>query len=196
VQRGLHSSAVAILQELLNETYNEEHVHLYASPLEPVLIGVITAIIHHSDAENFKPLLDVVLEQSISMSSDARYAALSSRLLFVVCSVRMGTRIDDWRPILSAFAQVMGPVNELTELESAAAWDVLSATSVVFQYCALDAAIPHEKLLEGLTKGPWENFFLPFCNMFAELGVARFKTLLLPYFKRCVTCVLPPSHVC
>jgi U3 small nucleolar RNA-associated protein 20 len=196
VQRGLHSSAVAILQELLNETYNEEHVHLYASPLEPVLIGVITAIIHHSDAENFKPLLDVVLEQSISMSSDARYAALSSRLLFVVCSVRMGTRIDDWRPILSAFAQVMGPMNELTELESAAAWDVLSATSVVFQYCALDAAIPHEKLLEGLTKGPWENFFLPFCNMFAELGVARFKTLLLPYFKRCVTCVLPPLHVC
>jgi U3 small nucleolar RNA-associated protein 20 len=35
-----------------------------------------------------------------------------------------------------------------------------------------------------LTKASWDAYFLPFCNMFAELGAERFRTLLLPYFKR------------
>lgn len=184
VQRGFHSSATSILQELLAETYNEEHVALRIPPLEPVLVGVVTASIHHTDAENFEPLLDVILAQINSRASDPRHVALSSRLLFVTCSVRRGDRVGDWRPVLSSVARLLDSAKDCTNLDTSDAWDILAAIAVVFQYCALDAAIPHEKLLEGLARGQWEKFFLPFCNLFADLGAERFRTLMLPYFKR------------
>ena len=182
IQRGTHSSATAILQALLAEAYHEDYVSLHSPPLEPVLVGVVTAIIHHTDSENFKPLLDVILTQI--QSAGTHHAALSSRLLFLVCGVRKGTRIVDWKRVLESLDRVLSSAKGITNLDSAEAWDLLSAVTVVFQYCALDAAIPHEKLLEGITKGIWDEYFLPFCNMFAELGAERFKTLLLPYFKR------------
>jgi U3 small nucleolar RNA-associated protein 20 len=184
VQRGFHSSAIAILQELLAETYNEEHVQLRIPPLEPVLVGVVTAAIHHTDAENFAPLLEVILAQIDKTSSDTRYLGLSSRLLLVACGVRQGDRIDNWQPILALVSHLFDSTKASTALDPVDAWELLSVTSVVFQYCALDAAIPHEKLLEGLSRGTWEPYFLPFCNLFADLGVERFRTLLLPYFKR------------
>jgi U3 small nucleolar RNA-associated protein 20 len=183
VQRGFHSSAQAILQELLMETYSKEYVRLRTPPLEPILLGVLTASIHHTDAENFEPLLNVVLIQIESTASDPEYTALSSRLLFVACGVRQGTRISDWKSVLRC-ADLLIKSLEGTEYDASTTWDMLSAVSVVFQYCSLDAAIPYEKLLEGLTQGLWERAFLPFCNLFASLGAGRFKTLLLPYFKR------------
>jgi U3 small nucleolar RNA-associated protein 20 len=185
IQRGFHSSAVAILQELLVETFSEEHVQLRSPPLEPVLIGLLTAAIHHTDADNFTPLLEVVLAAIDKVSSDMRYVGLSSRLLFVACSVRQGERIDDWSPILGLISRLVDSTKTSTELDSVDAWELLSVVSVGFQYATMDAAIPYEKVLEELTRGPWEAFFLPFCNLFADLdGAVRFKSLLLPYFKR------------
>jgi U3 small nucleolar RNA-associated protein 20 len=184
VGRGFHSSAAAILQELLLETFNEEHVQLRSPPLEPILIGVITAAIHHTDAQNFEPLLEVVLASIDVVSSDMRYAGLSSRLSFVVCSTRQGERIHDWQPILALISRLVDSTKTSYELDSLDAWELLSVVSVAFQYCTMDAAIPHEKVLEGLTRGSWEAYFLSFCTLFADLGADRFKTLLLPYFKR------------
>jgi len=182
VQRGFHSSAPAILQELLAETYREEHARLRSPPLEPILAGILTAIIHHTDAENFEPLLGEVLAQIESVASKPEYSGLSARLLFVVCGVRQGTRISDWRPVLQCTDILVKSV-QATDLNTDIAWDMLSAVSVVFQYCTLDASIPYEKLLELLSQGLWEKIFLPFCNLFASLGADRFKALLLPYFK-------------
>jgi U3 small nucleolar RNA-associated protein 20 len=183
VQRGFHSSASAILQELLAETYREEHATTRTPPLEPILVGVLTAIIHHTDAENFDPLLNVILAQIESTTSKPEYTGLSSRLLSVACGVRQGTRISDWKPVLRCVDHLTTSIKE-SELDTNTSWDILSAVSVVFQYCSLDAAIPFEKLLESLTQGQMERYFLSFCNLFASLGAERFKTLLLPYFKR------------
>jgi len=179
VQRGFHSSATAILRELLAAVYAEEHSRSGTPPLEPILIGVLTAIIHHTDAENFSPLLAIILAQIESSSPDT--STLSARLLFVACGVRQGDRVADWAPVLRCLDSLVRSVKELPGTE---AWDVLSAVSVVFQYCSLDAAIPHEKLLEVLVQSPWETYFLALSILFAKLGAQRFKTLLLPYFKR------------
>ncbi|CAO2654384.1 Nn.00g111170.m01.CDS01 [Neocucurbitaria sp. VM-36] len=184
VNRGFHSSATVILQELLAETYNVAYVDLRVPPLEPVLIGVVTAGIHHSDAENFKPLLDVILAQIRSHSSDIRYLGLSCRILLVACGVRNGARVADWTPVLGIVSSLLVAVKQLVDFDAIDAWELLSVVAVVFQYCALDAAIPHEKLLEELSRGQWESFFLSFCNLFADLGAERFGTLLLPYFKK------------
>jgi U3 small nucleolar RNA-associated protein 20 len=167
----------------LAETYRKEHAQLRTPPLEPILAGVLTAIIHHTDADNFRPLLDVLVAQIESVASDQNYTGLSSRLLFVACGVRQGSRIHDWRLVLRCTDMLIKSLDR-GGLDAKATWDALSVLSVVFQYCALDAAVPYERLFEGLTQGAQANYFLPFCNLFASLGADRFRTLLLPYFKR------------
>jgi U3 small nucleolar RNA-associated protein 20 len=186
VQRGLHSSAVAIMEDLLWVTYHEDYVQCRIPPLEPVLIGTVTALIHHSDAEHFRPLLACVLEQVEKVASDVRYVGLSSRLLFNICGVRMGNRIENWKPVLEVTSLLLDAVANSTVQKLPPMQDCLSAIAVVFQSCPLDSAIPYVSVFERLANGPWEDYFLPFCNLFAELGADRFYTLLLPYFKRCV----------
>jgi U3 small nucleolar RNA-associated protein 20 len=184
VQRGFHSSATAILQELLAEAYKEEHTSLSSPPLEPILVGVITAIIHHTDAENFDPLLNIILGHIESSISQPHTTGLSARLLFIACGVRQGTRVLDWKPVLRCVDILVKSAKGASEVDAKTSWDVLSAVSVIFQYCSLDATIAHEKIIEGLAQDPWENYFLSFCNLFASLGAERFKALVLPYFKR------------
>lgn len=184
VQRGFHSTAPVILQELLAEIYDTDFVDIRRSPLESIFIGVLTAAMHHSEAESFRPLFNVVLAQIESHSTDARYTALSSRILFVICGVREGDRVEDWTPVLDLLSRMLNATSTAAAFEVATAWDLLSIVAVAFQYCAMDVAIPHEKMLESISRDPWETFFLPFCNLFADLGPDRFHALLLPYFKR------------
>lgn len=186
LQRGLHSSAVAIIRELLLQTYDEGYADLQSLPLEFVLKGVITAIIHHSDADNFEPVLGAIIETIKSAASDQRYLGVSSRLLFVVCGVRKGSRVAQWPPVLDTISLLVSSAYESPATATSNIQDLLSALSVVFQYCSIDAAIPHTQILEKLSKEPLEKYFLSFCNAFAELGSERFNTLLLSYFKRSV----------
>jgi U3 small nucleolar RNA-associated protein 20 len=187
VQRGLHSSAAAVLQEMILQTYDKDHAALRNAPLEPILIGVVTAVIHHSDAQNFQPLLDIILSQIKKTSSDPTLAGLSSRLIFVLCGARHGARIDDWKSVLDALGPLLDALSGSDGIDAADRQDLLSAAALVFQSCPLDAAIAHVQILEALSRGVWEATFLPFCNLFASLGPERFQTLLLPYFKRCAT---------
>jgi U3 small nucleolar RNA-associated protein 20 len=184
LNRGFHSSAVAILQELLAEMFNEAHVEQRSPPLESVVTGVVTASIHHSDSENFKPLLDTIITQVSLVANDARYVGLASRLLLVVCGVRSGTRVAEWSSVLDTVTQLVNSMQGLDATDETDTWELLPTIATVYQYCALDTAIRHERLLERLCKDHWEKFFLPFCNLFAGFGVERFRTLILPYFKR------------
>jgi U3 small nucleolar RNA-associated protein 20 len=184
VQRGLHSCATAILQEMLIQTYDEKHAALQTAPLEPILTGVVISLIHHSDADNFEPLLEILIQHANASASDAQYSGLSSRLIFAACGVRSGSRVKHWKPVLEVLRVLVDTVSSATAVATADKEDLLSASAVVFQYCSLDTAIPHVQILEKFASGQWESMFLPFCNVFAEMGAERFNTLLLPYFKR------------
>ncbi|KAF1963244.1 hypothetical protein CC80DRAFT_432608 [Byssothecium circinans] len=187
VQRGLHSSAVAIMKELLAASYDADYNNFRTSPLLPVVEGVITSVIHHSDAVHFQPLLDVILTSLQDTSRNEHCIGISARLILVACGVRKGSRVGDWKPVLEALDLLIDAIDLYPTLDVSSLQEYLSATSIVFQYCPLDTAIPHNRLLERLCRGPWEKHFLYFCNVFAEMGPERFDTLLLPYFKRFVS---------
>ena len=184
VQRGLHSTAAAILQEMLTQTYGRGKEG--PSALEPVLTGIIIAIIHHSDAETFSPLLSLVLDKIRSTldTTPGEGLGLSLRLIYTISGVRKGSRIQDWKPVLETLVALSNAVNGTKGPASSDMRDLLASFSVIFQYSPIDCAIPHVQLLELVSKGIWEEHFLPFCNLFAELGTERFQSLLLPYFKR------------
>ncbi|KAF2273997.1 uncharacterized protein EI97DRAFT_382518 [Westerdykella ornata] len=184
IQLGLHSSAPAILTEMLFQTYAEEYAALRHPPLEPVLIGTITSLMHQSDAENFAPALEIILDQANLNASDLRHTGLSARLIFVACGVRKGTRVQQWKPVFKTLQALIESVPSSPSADASDRSHVLSASAMIFQYCSLDMAIPHVQLLEEFTRGPWESMFLPFCDVFARIGAERFNELLLPYFKR------------
>jgi U3 small nucleolar RNA-associated protein 20 len=193
VQRGLHSSAVAILQQLLEATYDAQYKHLRTSPLQPVLEGAITAVIHHSDAEHFQPLLETLLANAQKMAADVCCLSISARLLLVACGVRMGARVAHWGPVLETVRLLQDAVEQSSGLDLSASRDYLSLVSIVFQYCPLEAAIPYSRLLENAGRGHWEKHFPLFCYTFAEIGFDRFNTLLLPHLRRYV---LRPEAKC
>ncbi|KAF2001479.1 hypothetical protein P154DRAFT_619483 [Amniculicola lignicola CBS 123094] len=187
IQRGLHSSAVAILQELLLHVYSQEYAALHSPPLESIVLGVLTAIIHHTDETNFAPLQEVVVQHISTTSGNTECIALSAHLLYTICGVRHGDRIRDWKPILTAFGPLFETIDSAAAPTLSTLQALLSAFTVVFQYCPLDVAIPHVQYFEKLTQSSWEACFLPFCNLFADMGPERFQTLLLPYFKKFVS---------
>lgn len=191
IQRGIHSSGQAVIQELLEQTFDTLALMSSTqqpSPAEKVFNGVLIALIHHTDANTFRPLLEAMMEkmQTIELNSSENIG-LSARLLFLISGVRKGSRIEDWAPILERLNRLISTINE-KEIEIASAIpDVLATFALVIQGCPLDVAIPYVRLLETFTGEPWEDHFLPFCNFFADLGSERFKSLLLPHFQRFIS---------
>ena len=195
IQWGIHSSGQAILQELLTQTFNSSSLvpsTQQPSPAEKVFSGVLITLIHHTDADTFKPLFGVMMEklQSVELNSSENIR-LSARLLFLVSAVRKGSRIEDWMPVLERLNRLINVVNQKGSAISSAIPDVLTAFAVVIQSCPFDVAIPYIRLLETFTGELWEGHFLPFCNFFADLGSERFKSLLLPHFQRLVKLPMP-----
>jgi U3 small nucleolar RNA-associated protein 20 len=193
VQNGIHSGGQVIIQELMAQAYNSvksrEH-QLLTSPIEDVLKGVVVALIHHTNAGTFKPLLATVLEQirwhnAPEIQDTLR---LSAQLVFIVSGVRKGNRVEDWKDVLETLDTITAGVEQHQHKIVSA--DVLTAHAVVLQSCPLDSSLSHLRVLETFTMGPWESNFLPFCMFFAHLGAERFGTLLLPHFRRFVSLCL------
>ncbi|KAK8205966.1 armadillo-type protein [Phyllosticta capitalensis] len=195
VQNGLHSSGQAVFKELMTQAMAPENVNADSlvpdeSPAMDVLQGVLTAIIHHTTSHTFKPILEVMLEtiqESVSKLSKAGLQN-AARLLLTAAGVRKGTRIEDWNAISKTITEVVtcAESQDLSQ-DSGLASETLVALAVILQVCPMDIAIPHLRILDRISSGPWQEHFLVFCNFFAELGTERFQSLLLPHFKRFIT---------
>lgn len=190
VQNGLHSSAEAVFKELLVQAQiqkDEESIIPQERPAMDVIQGVLTGTIHFTTPETFEPVLSIVLEHVDGPSSnmDRRRLEDAARLLFTVAGVRRGTRIADWSPLLRSMSQIIFSAEPSKALaDSTVTYNVLAALAVVLQHCPMDVAIPHLRILDTISSGPWQQSFLPFCNFFSELGTDRFQSILLPHFKR------------
>ncbi|KAF2147346.1 uncharacterized protein K452DRAFT_261793 [Aplosporella prunicola CBS 121167] len=190
LQRGLHSSGQAVFKVLLAQALvsgETDSLVPHERPAMNVVQGVLTAIIHHTDSENFKPILDVVLEQvdGPGAQMDKKKLEDAARLLFTVSGVRKGTRVEDWSSVMRGIAQVIysAESNKVTS-DVRSASDVLATLAVILQSCPMDVAIPHLKIVDTISSGPWQEAFLPFCNFFAEIGQQRFQSLIMPQFRK------------
>lgn len=182
IERKLHSTAPhvysCIVNRLLVSGGNRQ------TTFEDIVHGVTVASIHHSDSENFRPLLDIVV-MNIKMlehgASDTTIAACG-RLLFIVSTVRKGTRIQDWAPVLDA---MMTLLEICRQCNHEAITEIYKAAAVVLQSSPLDLVLPKFRLaMKVIASDEFAAHFLPFCNYFCDLGRQRFHDLLLPYFSK------------
>lgn len=176
IERKLHSSATRVYSCLIDGVLAQGES--LRTGFEHVVCGVTVALVHHCDAENFRPILDVVLEKINAMESTAgnNSVAACGRLLFIVCTVRKGTRVQDWAPVLVA---MMTLLNLCPHSSYEAILEVYKAAAVILQSSTLDLVLPTCRLaMKVIASEELAAHFLPFCNYFCDIGRQRFHELL------------------
>lgn len=185
IDRQLNSSAVSIYRCLL-ECILEQNVP-QSMISQNVLVGITTAIIHHTEASTFAPILDIISESTqnqIGVPTDAS-CAVHGKLIFVVTTVRMASRIHDWQSILAALELLIGKCHGC---DDAIIMQIFNAAAAVLQSAPLELVIPKIRIImEPIASDQHSDKFLVFCNFFCELGRERFHELILPYFSKFVS---------
>lgn len=186
VKRGLHSSGGAVIRSLLDSILEENRCRNQWA--EEVLCGVLVNLIHHSDADGFKGITEIVLEglQTISLHPRTETLAFGGRLLFIMAGVRKGSRIQDWQPMLEILEQLLMATTASSLLAvDDAALQILPAAAIILQSSPMDVVIPHlREIMRAVTDERLKEHFLSFCDYFAQNGRERFLSLLLPHLQR------------
>lgn len=180
VERKLHSAGAHIYRCMIDRALAMGGDA--PTSFQDVLYGVTVALIHHTDADNFYPILEVVLTtiENVPLSSSGTTVAACGRLLFIVSTVRKGTRIHDWTPLSSAMLTLLTHCDRLSDTNLKV---VYKAVAVILQSSPLDVVLPNfRQTMKIITSPHLADNFLSFCNYFCDLGRERFQTLLLPYF--------------
>lgn len=198
VQNGIQSSGAAILQCLLRQTIKNAPITQQISkptPAEHVFAGVLIALIHHTNENTFSPLLEVTLgELKITgeLPLDGQLA-IYSRVIITVSGTRRGSRVLNWGPLFEKLIDIIHAMDRhVRDHDDLLISSYLYGLAVSMQYAPLDAVTPRLKLLDTLFASadgsakpkPWDEHFLAFCNLSAELGSERFRALVLPHLQR------------
>lgn len=165
-----------------------------------VVCGVLTSIVHHTNMDTFKDLQETVLEQA-NLAVDGfeesqnnntwHRVLLSARLIGVMAGVRKGTRISDWPALLKTLSRIVTVIQRkgnasVQDTEDIHIWQsVMLSVSISFQYTPMDAVIPFvSAFMDSLTRDPLVGWFLTFCSYLCQADQERFRSMILPYFKR------------
>ena len=184
IDRKLHSGGPSIYRCMIEHLFASDHDQ---RPIfGDIVYGVTVALIHHSDAENFQALQDIILEQFHGLGAKSNFSIMihGGRLLFIISTVRKGSRIQDWTPILNSLIDLLGICSAHNPEPLA---EVYKVAAVVLQSSPLDLLLPKFRLaMNTIASDDFAPHFLPFCNYFCDLGRERFQDLLLPYFSKFV----------
>ncbi|PQE11527.1 hypothetical protein CJF31_00011053 [Rutstroemia sp. NJR-2017a BVV2] len=172
------------------------------SPWLDVIFGVLTSIIHHTTAETFNDILEVVLHQArtgLDAFAESKtlfnlnQILLSARAIGIVAGVRRASRVRDWPALLQVLADMVQAVSKNGPFLAAHPghldlWrHLISSVSIGLQYAPMDAVIPFiSTFMDALTKDPLAKWFLTFCSYLSRGEADRFRTIVLPYFQRFV----------
>lgn len=179
IERRLHSSGDSIYRCLI-----ERYLHRDASSakIEPIIKGLTIALIHHTDATNFAPILELILRGF--QNGQKRNTTLQGHLLFIAAAVRGGSRIKDWSEMLDALPSLLAGCPVSNEEET---FQTFQTAALLLQSASLDITLARLRstmdMISGETNAP---YFIPFCQYFFDIGRERFQDLLHSYLSKCV----------
>ncbi|EME42565.1 hypothetical protein DOTSEDRAFT_175741 [Dothistroma septosporum NZE10] len=185
IQYGLHASAGAVLSSLLRTA--GKLVTAEDQSMEEITTGILTSLIHSCNPEGFKPALDAVCNY---VEATPRKSGTSTRfcasLLFTVVSVRKGTRVLDWKPIMKLVRQLVAQCKALDAIEAPMVSPVLGLVAVSMQTATIDAVLSAREVIDVIRSGTLEPYFIRFCDMVSRLGAERFQNFVFPAFQKFV----------
>ena len=184
VDRRLHSSGIHVYHCLLASLLGEQDQQ--HSELQDVAYGVTIALIHHSNTEGLKPILEYVLNrvEQVNPTTDVCNLATLAHLLLLLSTVRKGSRIQDWHALADAGLTLLHHSRLSGDTHAEEAFQMMA---VILQAAPLDIALSTLRAaMDKISDDRNERHFLPFCNYFNDLGSERFRQLLMPYFTKFV----------
>ena len=182
IERKLHSGGPHIYRCMLDRQCSNDNDQ--RTGFREILYGVTVALIHQTDPVNFQPIIDIVLEhiQGLKSISSRSSVAVCGHLLFVVSTVRKGSRIQDWTPVLDAMLALLELCDPSDEEALA---EIYKASAVILQSSPLELIMPRvRQAMKIIADNRFASNFLPFCKYFFDLGQDRFQNFLAPYFSR------------
>nr|POE93298.1 u3 small nucleolar rna-associated protein 20 [Quercus suber] len=186
VQSGLHSSGIAILKSVLKTANQGGQCHQLV--LSEVVCGSLVSLIHHTDSVSFKPILDIVIGNYIlqDLHTSTIDVRLASDILLTIASVRKGSRITDWEPVITTVQALVVYAEKSSHFGDSTASRLLQVVAVVLQSTTNELMRPILALIGKFRKDPWTAYFLGFCDLSARLHHERFRNFVLPQFQQFV----------
>lgn len=182
--RDVHSKATTILKCALDLA----NTNLL---LEDTICGVLIAMIHHTDALTFEPLMQTVLDYIHGMIKvrNSRGLKYGARFISILAGVRKGSRVGKWKDVLDTLVELVSASAQLNETESSDVLPtVLSCAAVAMQYSPLENVFPIARtVMASISTCSSPHQFLLFCSLFADLGEERFKIFILPSLSKLVS---------
>lgn len=184
IDRGLHSSGTSLYGFLVDNVLSRSGEGKSRMRL---LEGVTIGLIHHSEASTFRPLIDHFLsrvqyetQQRTNHQPPDHAIRICERLLCVMSTVRKGSRIEDWVPLLDALLEMLKSREEHNEKPTQA---LREAAVVIMQSASLDALISRIRpIMDRIANNLNQDYFLAFCDFSCKLNEERFESLIHPYF--------------
>jgi len=116
IDHRIHSRGEAIYKELLVQSYKEDVApnDLSDSPIHNLLTKTTLLTLHHTYRQHFTPIIQIVLNEletqmKNSKKMDEKTLAITVSLLTMIVTVRKGSRVEDFKPIIAR-------IQELTKL--------------------------------------------------------------------------------
>ena len=186
IERRLHSTAVQVYRCLLEHTImpiGDERGKGTEKGAD-LLYGITIGVLQITDAHNFQPILEIFLEHIRALNLGSKDANIGScgYLLFIAVSVRKGSRIADWAPVLDALLTLL----ELCDISSnKTVANIYKAAAVALSLSPLELVISRLRAAMGvIAHRRHVQHFLAFCNDICSLNRDRFHSLVFPYFNK------------
>ena len=181
--KGLCSSAPLIYERIIKFAAVRS-----ADIAAQVMVEHVTiSMIHHTDAAGLEPIIKCMLRRIDNMDSftPTSIVALTGRLLYILITVRKGSRIRDWQGVFDGSiillkASVRLDPGERINIHKLIAVVLQSAPGEIVAQGCRDA-------MDVIASRSNEMGFLPFCQFFNDMGRQKFQEYVLPYFKQFLT---------
>ncbi|KAI9697124.1 MAG: U3 snoRNP protein [Bogoriella megaspora] len=185
-QNGLHSTAPVVLRTLARQIVGLSRPDdEFSYPVHEILLGALTAVSHHTKDESFHMMLDVLLDElGDNGRFDARRMSLVADVLFVALSTRRQAKSVKWPVIMSVIEKMFGHFDSNEPESGDLKQKAISAFAYALSFCPLNELIPYLRLLDVCSSAAWEDYFLFFCVLTAELDYQRFQDMVYRHFQK------------
>lgn len=187
VERKLYSCGDQIYQTLVEHVVGANEIQQWRGA--ELICGVTTGLLHFTDAQGFHPISEIIVNIIAKLNKGSRDAsvAICCRWIFVAATVRKGSRIADWHPLLEALKSLLGLCDTASDETYT---QIYRTAAVILQNSPLEVVLPYVRpVMDVLANERHSHHFLTFCHDVYDLGPKRFDSLLFPYLSKWVNSV-------
>jgi U3 small nucleolar RNA-associated protein 20 len=161
---------------------------LPTDPIHSLLTNTTLLTLHHTYRQHFTPMIDIVLNelgtQFDGKKMDEKHAAIQMSLLTMIVTVRKGSRVEDFKPIIARLQQVTKTIftAKLNTYSNYMYKQVLRSITGTLYHGSLEVIVSGGRvILDTLNSFNDCELVYGFYLSLAKLGWPNYTQICLPY---------------